>query len=126
VRLIASNALCSDTTEVPVQVLGMPGSAGGTYPAVQAETHIAEGKEQPAVIDVVVTQTQLRVTPEVEVAEEVTVVIYSLSGQLVQEQVFSTLPLGDSSVDISRLNQGLYTYGIRTNARLLSSGEFAK
>lgn len=126
VRLIASNASCSDTAEVAVQVLGMPVSEGGTHPAVQAEALADQGKEEPAVIGVVVTQVQLRITPEEEVAEEVTVVIYSLSGQLVKEQVFSTLPLGDNTVDISALNQGLYTYGIRTSSQLLSSGEFAK
>jgi hypothetical protein len=44
----------------------------------------------------------------------------------VQEQVFGVLPLGVSYFDFSRLNQGLYTYGMRTNARFLTCGEFAK
>jgi hypothetical protein len=44
----------------------------------------------------------------------------------VLQQEFAILPQGQTDVNLSSLNQGMYTYGLQTDTSVLKSGEFVK
>lgn len=125
VKLIAFNEACSDTASMSVQISGVTSGNGST-----SMESIADLQEDPETLErsmiVNVTQDQLQIVTDQEIEGQITIKINTVTGQLVMEKVLNSLSLGNNSVDISTLNQGLYTFGIQTDKELLKSGEFAK
>ncbi|MFM1931667.1 MAG: hypothetical protein RL226_970 [Bacteroidota bacterium] len=127
VKLIASNEVCSDTSFVAIQVSGVGGGTEGDLANMEPIAALGEETtDTKRTIEVNVAGDQLSLSPGEEIAEEVTVKINTITGQLVMEKTFGSLPSGKTNVDITSLRQGLYTYGIQTKSELLKSGEFTK
>lgn len=125
VTLRAENETCEDTTELMVSVSGHAPGFAGTNGMSEAdlETYAELAKPELAVT---VVYEKLRIATNEAVEENVTVTIFSISGQRVLQQEFGSLQVGNTEVDIAPLQQGIYTYGIQTKAELLESGEFMK
>ncbi|MBI1268094.1 MAG: PKD domain-containing protein [Cryomorphaceae bacterium] len=125
VKLIANNAFCTDTAQMIVQVSGVGNS--GSNNSTEAMAAIQEDPQLTnRSMDVKIFSDQLQILSEVAIEGQIVLKINSLTGQLVFDKTMNELPAGATTIDISSLNQGLYTYGIQTEKTILKSGEFAK
>lgn len=125
VQLVASNSRCADTAQVVINVTNAGAGtsmAGGAQQ--QANSDLAD-KELPA-LTVTIFSERMRILAEQSIDQKVIVSIFNLTGQRVLHQEMGSLPSGQTEVDVSALNQGLYTYGLQTESTLLKSGEFFK
>jgi uncharacterized protein YfiM (DUF2279 family) len=128
VQLIARNSRCTDTTSVSITVsnAGPAVTFGGAAEATTGVEDETEAELAEAAIDVTIASERMLIINDEAIEERVTVSIFSLSGQRVLQQEFAILPQGQTDVNLSSLNQGMYTYGLQTDTSVLKSGEFVK
>lgn len=128
VQLIARNSRCTDTTSVSITVSnsGPGASVGGVVEATTGIEDETEAELAEAAIEVTIASERMLIINDEAIEERVTVSIFSLSGQRVLQEEFAILPQGQTDVNLSSLNQGMYTYGLQTDTSILKSGEFFK
>ena len=128
VQLIARNNRCADTTSVSITVSNS--GAGATVDGVfEATTGVEDETEEQlaeAAIEVTIAMERMLISNDEAIEERVTISIFNLSGQRVLQEEFAILPQGQTDVNLSSLNQGMYTYGLQTDTTVLKSGEFVK
>lgn len=128
VQLIARNNRCADTTSVSITVSNS--GAGATVDGVfEATTGVEDETEEQlaeAAIEVTIAMERMLISNDEAIEERVTISIFNLSGQRVLQEEFAILPQGQTNVNLSSLNQGMYTYGLQTDTTVLKSGEFVK
>lgn len=126
VRLTASNAHCADTVETTISVTGVQSNGGFDGEEMLSSITDQETTKNELKFEVTVADQSLILSPDQLIEGQVTVKINNISGQLVLETVLYDIPSEGTSIDISTLNQGLYTFGIQTDQAMIKSGEFAK
>lgn len=128
VQLIARNNRCADTTSVNITVSnsGAGANVEGVFEATTGVEDDTPEELAEAAIDVTIAMERMLITNDEAIEERVTLSIFNLSGQRVLEHQFAILPQGQSDVNLSTLNQGMYTYGLQTDTSILKSGEFVK
>lgn len=128
VELITSNQICSDTSSVVVHVTGVNGGESTSTVNGEPLAALTQDQKQERIrkVEVSFSGEQLTINPDTAIEETVHVTVNTITGQLVMEKSFASLPTGNTAVETSGLKQGLYTFGVRTNTQMLQSGEFTK
>ncbi|MFM1931732.1 MAG: hypothetical protein RL226_1035, partial [Bacteroidota bacterium] len=126
VKLIASNEMCSDTTSMTVQITGVAANSTGNTNELLADLQEDATPSEQRSMDIKIVDNQLQIAPGVEIQGQVSLKINTITGQLVMEKTFTNLTAERTTIDISGLDQGLYTYGLHTDKQLLGAGEFTK
>ncbi len=127
VTLIAKNTRCADTTSLHIHITNNAPSMNGF--AANETQHGAFDNEKIALtneLNISVYAERMRISCDVTIDEKVMVTIFNLAGQQVLSEELNQLNQGQTEIDVSSLQQGLYTYGLQTENALLKSGEFLK
>ena len=126
VSLIAKNAYCADTSYSEIIVTGVGGGNNGTGLQGEQMSELTGEERHNNEFDMIVGPVNIKLTPEEVIEEPVYVNIFNLNGQLVIDQQYPVLPANGLDVNISSLDQGLYTLSVSTAQDLIHSEEFAK
>lgn len=123
VNLTASNADCEGNYEMLIVVTGILPNDNETKEDMSGFEASELGGED---LTVVFTAQEIAIQSSSDVNEPVFITIFNLNGQLVQAEQLPELTTGQTNVNISSLQPGMYSMSITTTESLLYSEEFAK
>lgn len=123
VTLTAKSDQCEEVTEGIIVVTGITPTGNDNLGDMAGFE--MEG-ESVQTFDVLITSQEIMIGSPEPVDEPVLVTIFSLTGQLVMTEQLPQLNTGQTTVNISSLDPGVYSMSMSTDQEILHSQEFSK